>query len=129
MPRPTSDQPTEVELQILTVLWDNGPATVREIHNALRDIKETNYSTTVKMLSIMLEKNLVRRNANRRPQVYRAVVSRDKAQQKMLAGLIHKVYEGSAKSLVMQALTTQQASKEDLAEIRRLLDQIEGDKS
>ena len=127
MPRPPSEQPTEVELQILNAMWELGPATVRQVHNRLSAIKETNYSTTVKMLSVMLDKNLVRRDDSVRPQIFRANVTRESAQRKMLKGLIQKAYEGSAKSLVMQALATQPASSEDLAEIRRLLDQLEGE--
>ena len=127
MPRPASEQPTEVELQILNALWELGPSTVRQIHNRLSEHKETNYSTTVKMLSVMLEKNLVRRDDSVRPQIFKAAVTRQHAQKKMLKGLIHKVYEGSAKSLVMQALSTQKASPDDLAEIRRLLDKLEGE--
>ena len=127
MPRPASEQPTEVELQILNALWELGPATVRRIHNELSKQKETNYSTTEKMLSVMLEKDLVRRDDSVRPQIFKAAVTRQSAQKKMLKGLIHKVYEGSAKSLVMQALSTQKASAEDLAEIRVLLDKLEGE--
>ena len=110
MPRPATGQPTEVELQILNVLWDQGPSTVRVIHNALSQLKDTNYSTTVKMLSVMLDKDLVRRDESVRPQIFRAAVTRNTAQKKMLTGLIHKAYEGSAKSLVLQALSTQKAS-------------------
>ena len=128
MPRPSSEQPTEVELQILNALWESGPSTVREIHNYLGRIKQTNYSTTVKMLGVMLDKGLVQRDENVRPHVYRAVVSRVAAQKKMLKGLIQKVYEGSAKSLVMQALSTQKATREELAEIRRLIQKLEGEK-
>ena len=127
MPRPATGQPTEVELQILNVLWDQGPSTVRVIHNALSQLKDTNYSTTVKMLSVMLDKDLVRRDESVRPQIFRAAVTRNTAQKKMLTGLIHKAYEGSAKSLVLQALSTQKASKQDLAEIRQLLDELEGE--
>ena len=129
MPRPASDQPTEVELQILNVLWDHGPSTVREIHNQLSQHKDTNYSTTVKMLSVMLDKDLVLRDESVRPQIFRAAFTRNSAQKKILKGLIHKVYEGSAKSLVLQALSTQKASKQDLAEIRELLDELEGETS
>ena len=125
MARPTSDQPTEVELQILTVLWENGPSTVRQIHNQLTKTKKTNYSTTVKMLSIMLEKGLVKRDDSIRPQVYRASQSRSVSQKKMVKTWIQKIYEGSAKSLVMQALSTGNASKDDLEEIRQLIEKLE----
>jgi len=127
MPRPVANQPTEVELQILNVLWELGPSPVRDIHNLLVSQKETLYSTTVKMLAVMLEKSLVKRDDSVRPQIFRAAVTRQSAQKKMLKGLISKAYEGSAKSLVMQALSTQKASADDLAEIRALLDKLEGE--
>ncbi|MEM7453519.1 MAG: BlaI/MecI/CopY family transcriptional regulator [Planctomycetota bacterium] len=127
MARPASEQPTNVELQILGVLWDEGPSPVRTIHRHLSSIKQTNYSTTVKMLSVMLDKGLVRRDESVRPHVYRAAVTRAGAQKRALKDVVQKLYEGSAKSLVMQALSTQKASKEDLAEIRRLIERLEGD--
>ena len=125
MPRPDSSQPTEVELQILRILWILGPSPVREIHNRLTAEKGTNYSTTVKMLSIMLEKGLVKRTENVRPHVYRAAVSRQKAGKQMLKELINKVYEGSSMSLVVQALSSTPASPEERDELRRLLDQMD----
>ena len=125
MPRPDSSQPTEVELQILRILWELGPSPVREIHQRMEAEKGTNYSTTVKMLSIMLEKGLVKRTENTRPHVYRAAVSREKAGKRMLKDLIDKVYDGSAMSLVMQALSSKPASAEERDELRRLLDQLD----
>ena len=127
--RPVSTQPTEVELQILRILWQTGGATARQVHNGLAadEAKSTNYSTTVKMLSVMLDKGLVKRDERATPQVYRAVASRQKTQRRMLRDLIDKVFEGSAKSLVMQALSSK-ASQADLAEIRRLLDELENSK-
>jgi len=125
MPRPDSSQPTEVELQILRILWELGPSPVREIHQRMEAEKGTNYSTTVKMLSIMLEKGLVKRTENTRPHVYRAAVSREKAGKRMIKDLVDKVYEGSAMSLVMQALSSTPASAEERDELRRLLDQMD----
>ncbi len=127
MARPVSTQPTEVEIQILNLLWELGPTTAREIHNRLSEHKETTYSTTVKMLSVMLGKGLVKRNDSVRPQLYRAAQTQARTQKRMLGDLIEKVYDGSAKSLVMQALSTKDASKEDLAEIRRLIETLEKD--
>ena len=95
MPRHPSTQPTEVELQILRILWEHGPSTARGIHNQLAGERETNYSTTVKMLSVMLDKGLVKRDETVRPQVYRTVVTRDRTQERMLKDLIRKVYDGS----------------------------------
>ena len=128
MARPISSQPTEVELQILRILWSSGGSTAREVHNALADVeaKETTYSTTVKMLSVMLEKGLAKRDNSLSPQVYRAAVSQKVTQRKMLGDLIDKVYDGSALSLVLRALASRKASPDELTEVRRMLDELEG---
>ena len=126
MPRPASVHPTEVELQILRILWELGPSPVREIHARLEADKGTNYSTTVKMLSVMLQKGLVKRDEAVRPHVYRAALSREKAGRRLLRDLIEKLYDGSASSLVLQALSSGKATKAELAEVRRVLDQMEG---
>ena len=122
-------QPTEVELQILRILWELGPSPVRDIHARLNADKGTNYSTTVKMLSVMLEKGLVTRDEDATPHVYRPTQSRRKTGKRMLSDLIEKVYDGSAMSLVLQALSNTEATKEELDEVRQLLDQMEGKKS
>lgn len=126
MGRPQPSQPTEVELQILRVMWDHGPSTVGDIHKILLAERGTNYSTTVKMLSVMLDKGLVKRDETVRPHVYRPVAPQKTTQQKMLRELIRKAYHGSTGSLVLHALSSQKASPEELAEIRRLLDTLEG---
>ncbi len=126
MPRPSSSQPTEVELRILRILWGQGPSTARQIHNRLAEDRDTNYSTTVKMLSVMLDKGLVRRDETVRPQVFRSAATQQRTQQRMLKDLIQKAYDGSAGSLVLQALASQKASPEELAEIRQLLNELEG---
>ena len=128
MARPASLQPTEVELQILRILWQRGGATAREIHNLLAEVeeRETTYSTTVKMLSVMLDKGLVKRDVTASPQVYRAAASQKHTQRKMLRDLIEKAYDGSAMSLVMQALSSTRATAEELAEIRRMVEELEG---
>ncbi len=126
MPRPSSSQPTEVELRILRILWGQGPSTARQIHNRLAEDRDTNYSTTVKMLSVMLDKGLVRRDETVRPQVFRPAATQQRTQQRMLKDLIQKAYDGSAGSLVLQALASQKASPEELAEIRQLLNELEG---
>ncbi len=126
MPRPPSAQPTEVEMQILRILWDLGPSPVREIHRRLEAAKGTNYSTTVKMLAVMLQKGLVKRDEQSQPHVYRSKLTRAKAGKRMLDDLIEKVYEGSTMALVLQALSSGNATKEELDEVRRILDQMEG---
>ena len=126
MPRTASSQPTEVELQILRILWQHGPSTAREVHNQLSETRETNYSTTVKMLSVMLDKQLVKRDETVRPQLFQPAATRDRTQRRMLKDLVQKAYDGSVGSLVMQALSSQKSSPGELAEIRRLLDDLEG---
>ena len=122
-------QPTDVELQILKVLWELGPSPVREIHARLNADKGTNYSTTVKMLSIMLDKKLVKRDENASPHIYRPALSRETAGKRMLSDLVEKVYDGAAMSLVLQALASTPATKDEIDEVRRLLDQMEGKQS
>lgn len=120
-----SSQPTAVELEILRILWELGPSPVREVHARLNAVKGTNYSTTVKMLSVMLTKGLVKRDEHATPHIYRAAITRDRAAKKFLGELIEKVYDGSAMSLVLQALAGGRASKEEIDEARRLLDRME----
>ena len=121
-----SSQPTAVELEILRILWELGPSPVRDIHARLNEAKGTNYSTSVKMLSVMLTKGLVKRDENASPHVYRAAMTRDRAAKKFLNELIEKVYDGSAMSLVLQALASGKASQAEIEEARKLLDEMEG---
>ncbi len=122
-------QPTEVELQMLRILWELGPSPVREIHARLNADKGTNYSTTVKMLSVMLEKGLVKRDEKASPHIYRPALTRETAGKRMLHNLIEKVSDGAAMSLVLQALASTAATKEELDEVRRMLDQMEAKQS
>ena len=126
MPRPSSPQPTEVEMQLLRILWSLGPSPVREIHRRLQEAKGTSYSTTVKMLAVMLEKGLVTRDEDAQPHIYKAALTRDAAGKRLVRDLIEKVYNGSAHSLVLQALATGRATPQERDEIRRLLDKMEG---
>ena len=121
-----SSQPTAVELEILRIFWELGPSPVRAIHAKLAQTRGTNYSTTLKMLSVMLAKGLVRRDDAVSPHIYRAAITRDRAARRFLNELIEKVYEGSAMSLVLQALSGGRASKAQIAEARKLLDEMEG---
>jgi predicted transcriptional regulator len=115
-------------MQIFRILWDLGPSPVREIHRRLEAAKGTNYSTTVKMLAVMLEKGLVTRDEKAQPHIYKAAITRDRAGKRLVRDLIDKVYNGSAHSLVLEALSAQRATQEERDEIRRLLDKME-DKS
>ena len=120
-----SNQPTAVELEILRILWELQPCTVRVVHQRLSEIKKTNYSTTVKMLSVMLQKGLVKRNEKATPHLYRSALTRQRAGKTILGELIEKVYDGSSMSLILQALSTGKASPEEIEEARRLLDEME----
>lgn len=120
-----SAQPTAVELEILRILWELEPCPVREIHARLSEAKGTNYSTTVKMLSVMLQKGLVKRDEEATPHQYRAALTQQGAAKTFLNDLIEKVYQGSAMSLVLQALASGNATKEEIDEARKLLDQLE----
>ena len=121
-----SSQPTAVELEILRILWDLEPCPVRQIHTKLSESKDTNYSTSVKMLSVMMQKGLVKRDENVSPHLYRSAITKQKAAKKFLTELIEKVYDGSAMSLVLQALVGGKASQMEIDEARRLLDEMEG---
>jgi BlaI family penicillinase repressor len=118
-------RPTEAELEILTVLWSRGPSTVRDVHETIERRKPTQYTTVLKMLQIMVEKRLVERNEEARAHVYRASRPREWTQRQIAGDLLERAFGGSAKSLVVGALSARKTSKEELAEIRKLLDDYE----
>ena len=119
-------RPTPAELEILHVLWARGPSTVRDVHEQLSAGKPTGYTTVLKLLQIMAEKDLVRRDAKQRAHVYQASVPREKTQSQLVRDLVDKAFGGSASNLVMHALSGKRASAEELAEIRKTLDAMEG---
>jgi BlaI family transcriptional regulator, penicillinase repressor len=123
----TSKRPTESELEILSVLWRRGPATVREVHEALAGHKTIGYTTTLKMMQLMHEKGLLARDASQRSHVYRPALSQAIAQRTMLRTVLDRVFGGSAAKLVVQALGCGEVSPEELAEIRQLLGKLEGE--
>jgi BlaI family penicillinase repressor len=125
MPRPASAQPTDVELQILVVLWERGPSTVRQVHEALSAARETGYSTTLKMMQVMKAKRLVVRDDSVRPQVYRAARSREQTQVGILDDLVQKAFGGSARRLVMRMVSANRISPDELAEVQRLITEAE----
>ena len=129
MPRRASKQPTDVELAILQVLWEHGPASVREVHNKLKKNRRVGYSTTLKMMQVMLEKGLLLRDERVRPQLYRAARSREKTQVALIDDLTNKAFGGAAGRLLVRALSSKQISPEELAEIRALIDELEGEQA
>lgn len=118
-------RPTESELEILQVLWRRGPSTVRDVLDDLADERERVYTTVLKLLQIMHEKGLVERDDRRRTHVYAAAVERAPTERAMLADLADRVFDGSAARLAMRALATKRASPEELAEVRRMLEELE----
>ena len=114
-------RPTDAELAILGVLWTEGPSTVRQVHQALADARETGYTTTLKLMQIMAEKGLVERDESTRTHVYSATASRDATQRQLVSDLVDRAFGGSATALVLQALSAHPASSEELAEIQRLI--------
>lgn len=117
-------KPTEGELEILQVLWDKGSATVRDVHEHISQYKDSGYTTTLKLMQIMFEKGLVKRDDSSKTHIYRANVSKEKTQQQMLGKMVDALFGGSASQLVMQALGTSQPSKEELEEIQQLLNNL-----
>jgi predicted transcriptional regulator len=125
---PNLSRPTDAELAILRVLWSRGPSTVRQVHEALSRDRETGYTTVLKLMQIMTEKGLVERDESERTHVYQARFTQEATQQRLVSDLLDKAFGGSASQLVMQALAAKPASADELAQIRRLLDELEGGK-
>ena len=117
-------KPTEGELEILQVLWVNGKATVREVHENILKYKEAGYTTTLKLMQIMFEKGLVSRDDSSKTHIYTATVSREKTQNQFLGKMIHNLFGGSSTQLVMQALGNHSPNKDELDEIQALLDNL-----
>jgi len=120
-------RPTDAELAILSVLWQRGASTVREVHDALSATHDTGYTTVLKLLQIMTDKGLVTRDESQRAHVYSSRYSEQRTQRQLLGDLIDRAFRGSPASLVMQALSATHASAEELTAIRQLLDRMEGD--
>lgn len=118
-------KPTEAELNILNVLWAREPATVREVYEVLSQDKSMGYTTVLKTMQIMDEKGLVERDRDGKAHVYRARLKQKEAQRNFVANLLDKVFGGSAKQLVLQALESQPASVKEMREIREILKQAE----
>ncbi|MEX2262697.1 MAG: BlaI/MecI/CopY family transcriptional regulator [Bryobacteraceae bacterium] len=116
-------RPTDAELEILTVLWSIGPATVRDVYNVIRERRPAQYSTVLKFMQIMAEKGLVRRDETARAHIYKAARPREWTQQQLAGDLLARAFSGSAKALLMGALSARKATKEELAEMRKLLDE------
>jgi len=118
-------RPTDAELEILTVLWSLGPSTVGEVHKVISRRKPSQYSTVLKFMQIMTNKGLVRRNEEQRAHVYEAARPREWTQRQLAGDLLSRAFNGSATSLMVGALSARRASKDELADLRKLLDEYE----
>lgn len=127
MARRRTDGPTEAELEILNVLWDRGTGTVRDVNEAVSRLRPTGMTTTLKLMQIMVDKGLLARDEDARPQVYRARWSKGRTQRKLVSRLLKRAFDGSAAQMVLSALTHHKATPEELARIRQALDAMEGD--
>jgi predicted transcriptional regulator len=122
MSRNTAPRPTDAELAILRVLWERGPSTVRQVHDVLLRERATAYTTALKLLQIMTEKGLVRRNESDRTHVYQARLTQEQTQRQLVRDLLDRAFGGSATKLVVQALAARRATPEELTEIRNLIE-------
>jgi predicted transcriptional regulator len=121
----TTPKPTASELEILHVLWERGPATVREVHDALAAKKPIGYTSVLKLMQIMTAKGTLRRNEEQRAHVYEAVQPAEKTKRQLAMDVLQRVFDGSASDLMMHALAGQKASKEEIEEMRRMLSDYE----
>ena len=125
MPDQPSNKPTDAELQILQILWAQGPSSVRSVNEKLNKIREVGYTTTLKIMQIMVEKGLARRNTASRTHIYEANVEEQATQNQLLNKFVDATFRGSAMKMVMQALGNHRASKAELDEIKALIQQLE----
>ncbi len=117
-------KPTESELEILQILWDKGLATVREVHEHLASTKDVGYTTTLKLMQIMHDKGLVKRDESMRTHVYQPAVNKERTQKHLLTKMIDSLFGGSSTQLVLQALGENKVSAEELEEIQTLLNNL-----
>ena len=127
MARRKSSRPTDRELTILRILWDKGPSTVRDVNEVMNEDQNTGYTTTLKLMQIMVEKGLVHRDDSKFKHVYQPALTEEKAQKQLVGDLLERAFSGSAEKLVMRALSAKKVSAKQLARIRKMLDQFEGE--
>jgi BlaI family transcriptional regulator, penicillinase repressor len=125
-PTPQSPRPTDAELEILRVLWSLGPCTVRQVHDELSPKRDVGYTTMLKLMQIMTDKGLLLRNESQRSHVYRARQKETVTQKQLVKDLVSRAFGGATEKLVMQALSSKKATAQEIADIRKLLDEMEG---
>lgn len=127
MARRKSPRPTDREITILRILWDNGPSTVREVNEAMNEDEDTGYTTTLKLMQIMTEKSLLTRDESTFKHVYQPALTEEKTQKQLVGDLLDRAFCGSAEKLVMRALSAKKVSPKELARIRKMLDEFKGE--
>jgi BlaI family transcriptional regulator, penicillinase repressor len=125
-PRKTHSRPTDAEVEILNILWKTGPATVRRVHEEISETKQSQYTTTLKLMQIMVAKGQLHRDESERSHVYVPAVEREHSQRQMATDLMERAFAGSLRSLVVGALGGRRATKRELAELRALIEEHEG---
>jgi BlaI family transcriptional regulator, penicillinase repressor len=118
-------EPTKAELEILQVLWENGPSTVRFVNDKLNELRDINYTTTLKLMQIMADKSILVRDESQMKHIYHVAEEEQATKSLLLDKFVDSVYQGSARKLVMQLLGDKKASKEDLAAIKEILDKLD----
>ena len=127
MARSKTPRPTDRELTILRILWDSGPCTVRQVNEAMNADGSTGYTTTLKLMQIMTDKGLLRRDDSQFKHVYRPALTEERAQKQLVGDMLERAFCGSAEKLVMRALSAKKISASELASIRKMLDEFEGE--
>lgn len=125
MAKPAEKKPTERELDILQVLWEKGPSTVRTVHDAMNEKTKTGYTTTLKLMQLMAEKGILNRDESAFKHIYSPAMSQEKMQKVLTQDFVDRAFSGSAEKLVMGILTSEKISKEALADIKNMLDALE----
>jgi BlaI family transcriptional regulator, penicillinase repressor len=124
-----SPKPTDAELAILRVLWERGPSSVRQVHQALAETRQTGYTTVLKFMQIMVEKGLLTRDESTFAHIYEAAIPQEQTERTLVADLLDRAFAGSTSRLVLQALAAKKAGPEELAEIRKILRKYERGKA
>jgi predicted transcriptional regulator len=117
-------RPTDRELTILQILWDNGPSTVRQVNEAMNKDEDTGYTTTLKLMQIMADKGLLRRDDSKFKHVYKPAITEEKTQKQLVGDLLERAFAGSAEKLVMRALSAKKVSNKELTRIKKLLNEF-----
>ncbi len=127
MARGKTLRPTDRELTILRILWDSGPCTVRQVNDAMNADGSTGYTTTLKLMQIMTDKGLLRRDDSQFKHIFTPALTEEKAQKQLVGDMLERAFSGSAEKLVMRALSAKKISARELSRIRKMLDEFEGE--